>query len=308
MHASKGMYCAALAALLALGAPGCDDTDSDDTDAMAAADTGPAIDGAPEADMMVAQVDVCPQDGRGTLIIDISATGVELHDADRIVYGLFTEWPPTRAPTRAEVLETVGLTLPLRHVDTAVPPGDYAVYVCLDPGSDTSVEEVCNDGDHWVAIDGGALQAVEGGRITRAEMDLADGTGALVGSDPPEMHGCDPVEPMLDPARLTTTLVSDSVMLGPSDLGGVYLFPNFPPTGPPAKVAIGPLMSFPAEYVIEDILPGDYHIAACVDVGGDTPDCRGEGDLLVWHADGAAFTFEPGADEAVELEFVAPAE
>ena len=83
------------------------------------------------------------------------------------------------------------ITMGMMLTDVRVPPTDLSIYACFDPGSDSSVEEVCADMELWALDQGGAPVTFKVGFITRVELDLEAGTGTLVSEEDATMYGCE---------------------------------------------------------------------------------------------------------------------
>jgi hypothetical protein len=132
---------------------------------------------------------LCPQPDRGTLALTVTTAQVPAPE-DQLIVGLFPGWPPTGAPTRVQTLRGSQLSFPQRVVDSAVPPGAHAVYVCLDRGSDDGAS-LCGQEDSWMVYGGGSQTVqVDAGRIVSLELDLDGQSSSTPVDEDPAAHAC----------------------------------------------------------------------------------------------------------------------
>jgi hypothetical protein len=248
------------------------------------------------------EVELCPDPNRATLHLTLLAEGTTSTADDRLSYGLFNEWPPMSAPARADVIPGDMITFPHVLTDVRVPPTDLSVYACFDPGSDNSVEAVCTDMELWTVLQDGAPVTFKVGFITKVELDLKAGTGSVVAEEDATTYGCE-VTPVEMPATLEATVLSANITPGAGDTVSVNLFEAFPPAGPPSASAVVDVSAFPVTVTVSEIVVGNYFVAACYDMGGDTPSCDGAGDVLTAHMGGMeAVAFGDGETVMLDLD------
>jgi hypothetical protein len=248
------------------------------------------------------ELELCPDPNRATLHLTLLAEETTSTAEDRLSYGLFNEWPPMSAPARAGVILGDKIKFPYVLTDVRVPPTDLSVYACFDPGSDNSIEAVCTDMELWALYQDGAPVTFKVGFITKVELDLEAGTGSIVAEEDATMIGCE-VTPVAMPATLEATVLSANITPGAGDTVSVSLFEAFPPAGPPSAAVVVDVSAVPVTVTVSEIVVGSYYVAACYDMGGDTPSCDGAGDVLTVHMGGMeAVAFGDGETVMLDLD------
>jgi len=119
---------------------------------------------------------LCPDPGKASLLIEIAAPDVNVDEGDQLFVALFTQWPPPAGPPSAvQFVSGKDVSFPQQVLLANATPGSYAVYVCLDRGSDGAMG--CTEEDVFAPYRGGELVAVEADTITGLAIQLEDGSG-----------------------------------------------------------------------------------------------------------------------------------
>lgn len=240
--------------------------------------------------------DECPAPNRMAVVLSIeSATPAPTEGPDRLVLGLFDEYPPTDGAERI-VARPGEFELPMDAGINEQEPGAYYVYACYDVDGD-DVDGVCGDEDRFAVSD--APIDLSADMIHRLTVDLDAGTITLDGSAMPDVVACTPT------STLRVDVTAPGLVPDPGDTLNVTVFRDFPGLRDPDYLGQSMPASFPTTIDVP-VDPDDYFVIVCFQTEDSTSEnCAGPEDRLALYMN---LTEEVivGEDETVTIDVELP--
>ncbi len=219
-------------------------------------------------------LDECPSANRMSVALTIeSSTPAPTEGPDRLVLGLFDEFPPAEDAERLVARPgdfEFGSVSGLNERE----PGAYFVYACYDVDGNNT-EDVCGDEDRLAVTD----MAIDLDRdlIHRLTVDLDTGSITFDGSDMPDEIACMPTSTLSVEVTAATELIPEA-----GDTLNITVFRDFPGMRDPDFLSETTPASFPT-IVDVPVDADDYFVVVCF-LKGDSPSeaCAGPGDRLAF--------------------------
>lgn len=219
-------------------------------------------------------LDECPSANRMSVGLTIeSSTPAPTEGADRLVLGLFDEFPPADGAERIVARPgdfEFGSVSGLNERE----PGMYFIYACYDVDGNNT-EGVCGDEDRFAVTD----MAVDLDRdlIHRFSVDLDAGSITFERSDMPDEVACMPDATLAVEVTAATELIPE-----PGDTLNITVFRDFPGMRDPDYLSQTMPTSFPTLVDIA-VDADDYFVVVCFQKADSTSEaCAGPGDRLAF--------------------------